>query len=124
MLMGVELPMISAVVARLPDPAVQLAAFGGVVFPLALLIEAPVIMMLAASTALSTNDRAFRVLRGFMTRLAAIMTVLHILIAFTPFYDWIVVPVLDVPADVIEPARLGLMIMTPWTWAIADRRFH
>lgn len=124
MLMGVELPMISAVVARLPDPAVQLAAFGGVVFPLALLIEAPVIMMLAASTALSTNDRAFRVLRGFMTRLAAIMTVLHILIAFTPLYDWVVVPVLDVPADVIEPARLGLMIMTPWTWAIADRRFH
>lgn len=54
--MGVELPMISAVVARLPDQQVQLAAFGGVVFPLALLVEAPVIMMLAASTALSTNQ--------------------------------------------------------------------
>ena len=124
LLMGVELPLISAVVARLPDQAVQLAAFGGVVFPLALLVEAPVIMMLAASTALSTNETAFRVLRRFMTLLALAMTLLHILIAFTPIYDWCIVPLLDIPENVIESARLGLMIMTPWTWAIADRRFH
>ena len=124
LLMGVELPLISAVVARLPDQAIQLAAFGGVVFPLALLVEAPVIMMLAASTALCTNETAYRVLRRFMTRLAATMTALHILIAFTPMYDWCIVPLLDIPENVIEPSRLGLMIMTPWTWAIADRRFH
>ena len=124
LLMGIELPMISAVVARLPDPSVQLAAFGGVIFPLALLVEAPVIMMLAASTALSTNLIAFRILRSFMTKLAIAMTLLHILIAFTPLYDWCIVPVLDIPKDIIEPSRLGLMIMTPWTWAIADRRFH
>lgn len=124
LLMGVELPLISAVVARLPDEAVQLAAFGGVVFPLALLIEGPVIMLLAASTALSTNLQAFRVLRRFSTRLALWLTLAHVLLAFTPLYDWIIVPLLDVPADVIEPARRGFMIMTPWTWAIADRRFH
>ena len=124
LLMGIELPMIAGVVARLPDQEIQLAAFGGVVFPLSLMIEAPVIMMLAASTALSTNHAAFTVLRRFMVRLAATMTSLHVLIAFTPVYDWVVVPLLDIPADVVGPARIGLMITTPWTWSIADRRFH
>ncbi len=122
--MGVELPMISAVVARLPDQQVQLAAFGGVVFPLALLVEAPVIMMLAASTALSTNHEAFSVLKRFMGRTALIMTLCHVAFAFTPLYDIVLVPLLDIPEAVVEPARIGFMIMLPWTWAIADRRFH
>ena len=124
LLMGVELPMISAVVARLPDQQVQLAAFGGVIFPLALLVEAPVIMMLAASTALSTNHEAFSVLKRFMGRTALIMTLFHVVFAFTPIYDIVLVPLLDIPGAVVEPARLGFMIMLPWTWAIADRRFN
>ena len=41
LLMGLELPAVSAVMARLPDPERSLAAYGGVVFPLALLIESP-----------------------------------------------------------------------------------
>ena len=123
-MMGVELPLISAALARLPDETIQLAAFGGVVFPLALLVEAPVIMMLAASTALCTNVQAYQVLKRFMVRLAFLMTVLHVLFAFTPLYDQILVPLLDVPEDVIEPSRTGFQLMLPWTWAIADRRFN
>ncbi len=55
LLMGLEGPAISAVIARLANPEINLAAYGGVVFPLALFIEAPIIMLLAASTALSTD---------------------------------------------------------------------
>ena len=116
--------MISSVVARLPDQTVQLAAFGGVVFPLALLVEAPVIMMLAASTALSTNSEAYQALKRFMGITALSMTLLHVLFAFTPLYDIVLVPLLDMPEEVIEPARMGFRLMLPWTWAIADRRFH
>ena len=65
LLMGVELPMMSAVIARLAEPRLNLAAFGGVVFPVALLIEAPIIMMLAASTALSRDRDSFVRLRRF-----------------------------------------------------------
>lgn len=122
--MGIEMPLISSVLARLPDENIQLAAFGGVVFPLALLVEAPVIMMLAASTALSTNESAYLILKRFMVRLAVAMTLLHILLAFTPLYDIFLVPLLDIPEEVIEPARLGFQMILPWTWAIADRRFH
>ena len=123
-MMGIELPLISSVLARLPNATIQLAAFGGVVFPLALLVEAPVIMMLAASTALSTNETAFRILKTFMVRLAVAMTLIHIAFAFTPLYDYVLVPLLDIPEEVIEPARLGFQMILPWTWAIADRRFH
>lgn len=50
--MGCELPAISAVMARLPDPDFPLATYGGIVFPISLLSEAPIIM-LAASTKLA-----------------------------------------------------------------------
>jgi hypothetical protein len=102
----------------------MLAAFGGVVFPIALLIESPIIMMLAASTAWSRDTASFRALGRFTTKASILLTVVHVLIALTPLYWWVVVPLLDVPPDVQEPALLGLRIMLPWTWAIADRRFR
>ena len=43
--MSIELPLVSAVMARLSDPTIHLAAYGGVVFPIALVIEAPIIML-------------------------------------------------------------------------------
>lgn len=124
MLMGVELPLLSAVVARLADPEIHLAAYGGLVFPIALIVEAPIIMMLAASTALSKHQAAYDALRRTMHRLSAALTLVHVAFAFTPLFDWVLVPLLDTPAAVVEPARLGLMLMTPWTWAIASRRFN
>ena len=32
--------------------------------------------------------------------------------------------ILGVPEVIVGAARIGLMIMTPWTWAIAYRRYH
>lgn len=122
--MGIEQPAIGAVIARLADPKLQLAAYGGVVFPLALVIEAPIIMMLAASTELSRDVASHRALRRFSHRLAATLTALHLLIVATPLYDIIVGDLLAAPPDIIEPARLGLWLMLPWTWAIAWRRFN
>ncbi len=122
--MGVELPLLSAIVARLADPEIHLAAYGGLVFPIALIVEAPIIMMLAASTALSKHRAAYDALRRTMHRLGAALTLFHVAFAFTPLFDWVLVPLLDTPEAVVEPARLGLMLMTPWTWAIASRRFN
>src|ERR1051326_7830862 len=45
LLMGLKLPAVSGVMARLPHATVSLAAYGGVVFPLALLIESPILML-------------------------------------------------------------------------------
>lgn len=124
LLMGAELPALSAVVARLPNPEISLAAYGGVVFPLALIVESPVIMLLAASTALSKDWDSYTKLRRFMMAAGACMTALHLLVAFTPLYYFVVGTIIGAPQEIIEPARIGLMIMTPWTWSIAYRRFN
>lgn len=121
--MGMELPLVSAVMARLDDPAIHLAAYGGVVFPVALVVEAPVIMLLAASVALARDSASYRLIYRFMMVLGASLTLLHALLAFTPLFDLVLVPLFDPPAGVVEPARLGLKIMLPWTWAIGYRRF-
>ena len=39
-------------VARLDNPDIHLAAYSGIVFPLALVIESPIIVLLTAATAL------------------------------------------------------------------------
>ena len=122
--MGADLPLFAAVVARLPDPEVHLAAFGSLVFPISLLIEAPIIMLLAASTALSTDRVAYAKLRRFTHVTGFGLSALHALVAFTPLFDYVAGPLMGVPAEVIEPARLGLKLMTPWSWAIASRRFQ
>jgi len=122
LLMGLELPVVSAVMARLPLPEVSLAAYGGVVFPTALLIESPIIMLLAASTALVRDMAAYRLVRRFMFVVAGSLVALHALVAFTPLFDVLAGHLLAVPPETREPARLGLRLMLPWVIAIAMRR--
>ena len=122
--MGLELPALSAIIARLSDPKINLAAYGGIVFPLALIIEAPIIMLLAASTALSKDWESYRKIRKFMNVTAGILTGLHIIVVSTPLYFFITRQLIGSPEEIIIPARYGLAIMIPWTWSIAYRRFN
>jgi len=124
LLMGAELPALSAFVARLAEPEINLAAYGGIVFPLALIIESPIIMLLAASTALSKDWDSYRKIYAFMMITSAALTALHIAVAFTPLYYFVIEKIIGAPQEIVEPARIGLQIMTPWTWSIAYRRFN
>lgn len=124
LLMSIEGPAISATISRLANPEINLAAYGGVVFPLSLIIEAPIIMLLSASTALCKDWPSYRKVFNFMAVTAAALTGLHVLVAFTPLYDFVVSGLLGVPQETVEPARIGLQLMTPWTASIAYRRFQ
>ncbi|HPX96122.1 MAG TPA: hypothetical protein PK057_06730 [Brevefilum fermentans] len=124
LLMSFELPTINAIVARLPNAKVNLAAYGGVVFPIAMIIEAPIIMLLAASTALSRDWRSYQRLKRITLFMGGTLSALHLLVAVTPIFDFIVNVILQVPEEVVEPARAGLIFLTPWTMAIAYRRFQ
>jgi hypothetical protein len=123
-LMALEGPLQTIFVARLADPKIHLAAFGSLVLPIAMLIEAPIIMLLSASTALCVDHDAYRRIRRFMHGLSAALTALHVLLALTPLYQLLVVNVLHAPPEIVEPARIGFILMIPWTWAIAYRRFN
>ena len=122
--MSGEAPALSAIVARLADPEINLAAYGGVVFPLALILEAPIITLLAASPPLSRDWASYKRIYRFMMVTSAGLTVLHLLIVLTPIYYLVVEDLLHAPAEIVQPARTGLIIMLPWTWSIAYRRFH
>ncbi len=121
--MSLEGPAVSAIIARLAIPEINLAAYG-VVFSLALIIEAPIIMLLAASTALSKDWESFARMRSYMAIAAVVLTALHILIAFTPLYYFVVRDLIGAPEQILEPARIGFKILTPWTASIAFRRFN
>ena len=122
LLMGLELPAVSAFMARMPQATVSLAAYGGLVFPTSLLIESPILMLLAASTALARDEASYRLIRRFMWTAGLTLFAFHALVAFSPLFDLLAGPVLGLPPEVREPARLGLRIMLPWSLSIAYRR--
>jgi hypothetical protein len=124
LLMAIELPAISAFMARLANPEINLAAYGGIVLPLALIIESPILMLLAASTTLSRDWASYQKIRRFMFIAGLALTLLHIAVTFTPLYYVLVQGVLGAPAEIVEPGRLGLMLLLPWSWSIAYRRFN
>jgi hypothetical protein len=123
-LMAMELPAVSAIMARLSDPKISLAAYGGIVFPMSMIVEAPIIMLLSASTALSRDWKSFLLMRRFMFWAGGILTAIHILIVLTPLYGLVIGGLIGAPMEIRGPARLGLIIMTPWTFSIAYRRLH
>lgn len=122
-LMMLEGPSVQWAIGRLSDIPTNLAAWG-LTMQLSLLIESPVIMLLATATALVKDRPSFLVLRTFMLRLALQCTALTALLAFTPLLDLVCLSVLGQPTPIVAAARLPLQIMLLWSAAIAWRRFH
>lgn len=124
LLMACEPVLVIRAISGLAQPTLQLAAWSSVVFPISLVVESPIIMMLAASTSLSTDARRYRQVGRWTAGLSIALTCLHALIAFTPLYDVVAVGLLGSRPEVAEEARLGLMLMLPWTFAIGWRRYQ
>ncbi len=122
--MALEGPLCYAAISRFVNPEIGLAAFGGVVLPITYVIEAPILSLLAASTALSKDLVSYTVLRKFAFYLAAFFTVLHLAVALTPLYDWLVDNLIGAPGNVKEAARMGLILSSPTTSMVALRRFN
>ncbi len=121
--MSIEGPYLAAIIARLPDPKVNLAAYG-VAFALGLLFESPVIMMMSASTALVAHRRALEKLSRFTWALNGGVTVAMALFlvprVFTPVAEhWI-----GLSPQVADLTRRACLLMLPWPAAIGYRRFY
>lgn len=122
-LMMLEGPSVQWAIGRLPQIPTNLAAWG-LTMQLSLLIESPVIMLLATATALVKNTDTFLALRTFMLRIALGCTIVTAAIAFTPLLDFICLSLLGQPTPIVEASRLPLQLMLLWSAAIAWRRFH
>ena len=122
-LMMLEGPTVQSAMARLPDPKLNLAAFG-MVFGISLIIESPVIMLVSTAIALATDAQSYRALRRFMIGLNVVLTLVTAAVAFTPLFDLIAGRVLGMPAPIVAAGRSAMQIMLFWTAAIGWRRFY
>jgi len=124
MLMSLEGPAMSAIMARLPMPEINLAAYGGISFPIAFVISSPIAMLLAASVAWSKDWASYLKLRKFMLIVGASITGLYLLVALTPLYYVVAEHVISAPQEIIEPGRLGLILLLPFPFCVGFRRFQ
>lgn len=120
--MALEGPFLAAVIARLPDPTFNLAAYG-VAFAFAILIESPVIMLMSASTALVSGAESYRRMRNFTWVLNVLCTLLLLVVLIPPVYQGLTHDLLGLPDDVSDLVRGSLWILLPWPAAIGYRRF-
>jgi hypothetical protein len=123
LMMSVEGPFLAAIIARLADPKFNLAAYG-VAFAFALLVEAPVIMIMSASTALASNATSFHRLRNFTYALNAAVTAAMLLLLIPPVFAFLMRDVLGLPDRVTDLTYVSLWLFLPWPGAIGYRRFY
>lgn len=120
--MATEGPLIAAVIARMPDPTFNLAAHG-VTFALAILIEAPVIMLMSAATALVRDRTSFLKLRNFAFALNFLSTAGLLVLLIPSVFNWVTGSLIGLPAEVSSLTYGALWFMLPWPGAIGYRRF-
>ena len=122
-MMSVEGPFLAAVIARLADPKFNLAAYG-VAFSFALIVEAPIIMIMSASTALVRDKQTYYKLRNFTFFLNAVIT-LGMLIGLIPaVFTFVAEGLIDLPHDVARLTYGASILLLPWPGAIGFRRFY
>ena len=121
-MMAMEGPFLAALIARLPDPKPNLAAHG-VAFAMAVLIEAPVIMLMSASTALARDRESYRRLRNFAQACNVLATATLLLVLIPPVYETLATDLLGLPREVSTLTYGALWFFLPWPSAIGYRRF-
>ncbi len=121
--MACENPFVAAIIARADNPKFNLAAFG-VAFSFALIVEAPIIMLMTASTALVKNKDAFHKLYRFTGMLNLGITVL-MLVILTPFvFNPLIKGLIGLPDHIASLTHIALLLLLPWPAAIGFRRFY
>ena len=112
LMMAVEDPYLAAIIARLPNPTSNLAGFG-VVFAFVIIIEAPVIMLMSASTTLVEDRQSYLARRRFTYRLSAALTAVQLLVLISHVFDLLTLDLTAVPEDVPRIAHQGLLLLLP-----------
>ncbi len=121
--MGCEGPFLSAIIARLSEPKFNLAAFG-VAFSLAILIEAPVIMLMSASTALVKDYTSYKKLFKFTICLNGLITLIMLILAIPSVFFFVAEKLIGLPGEVSSLTYYSIIFFIPWPAAIGFRRFY
>jgi progressive ankylosis protein len=123
LMMAAEGPFLAAVIARLPDPKYNLAAFG-VAFSLAVLVESPILMIMAAATALVKDRDSLVKMRNFTYALNGLVTLVMVLLIVPPVFGFVTETLLGLPERVSNLVYPACVVLIPWPAAIGYRRFY
>ena len=123
LMMAAEGPLLAAIVARLYEPRFNLAAYG-VAFSMALLVEAPVIMMMTAATALVRDRDSYLRLRNFTFALSLGVTVVMGTLALPPIFYPVALDLIGLPQQIADLTYWTIVLLLPWPGAIGYRRFY
>lgn len=123
LMMSIEGPYLTALIARMPQPEFNLAAYG-VAFSIALIVESPVILLMSASIALVENKNSFYKLRSFVYKLNLLLILFMSLLIFSPVYDFIFIDILNLPERVAHLTHMAVALLIPWAPSIGYRRFY
>lgn len=123
LMMSIEGPFLAAVIARLPQAEINLAAFG-ISFSLGLLLEAPIIMMMAASLRLVHHQVNYKRLAGISHSLCLIITVAMLLCLLPGIFELWAESLLGLEAPVARQVKESLWLFLAWPGMIGLRRFY
>lgn len=123
LMMSVEGPFLSAIIARLAEPKYNLAAYG-IAFSFALVIESPIIMLLSAATELVNDYQSFLKLRNFTYAANGLLTGIYLIFIIPPVFYFIAERVIGLPPEVSHLTHIASIILVPWPGAIGYRRFY
>lgn len=123
LMMALELPYVGAIVARMPEPEVNLAAFG-VATALAWLVESPIMMLLSATTALVHDRASYLALRRFAFLMNVLVTMGMLLLIAPPVFHFVAVGLIGLPPAIAQAAHAATAVLVLWPASIGYRRFY
>lgn len=123
LMMSAEGPLLAALIARIAEPKANLAAWG-VAYAIAIIVEAPIIMILSASTALVKDRSSYLKLRNFTAVINLALTAAMGILLFTPLFHFLIYRAIGLPEKVGSLTFEALIILVPWPAAIGFRRFY
>ncbi len=123
LMMAMEGALMSAIIARMAAPKFNLAAFG-VAFSFLMVLEAPLMMIISATTALVIDQDSFLKMRRFTFVLIGIITLMMGLTVFPPVFYFLSQKLIGLPEHIARLTYGTVLISTPIPWAIGYRRFY
>ena len=122
LMMSAEGPYLAAVIARLANEKYNLAAFG-VAYAFALMLEAPIIMLLSASVAIVKNKYSYSKMLTFTHILNFIITLGMLFLVYPPVFFYLTENLMGLKKEIAEITHLSTIFLIPWPAAIGYRRF-
>ncbi len=122
-LMTIGTPTMNAIIARMDNAKLQLAALG-VGFSLVMAVQSPIVSLLTASVKLVRGRSSYYLLRRFMLGLVIVLMTILVVLGHTPLFDLVVRQLIGAPEEIAVLVRPVLWGFTPYPAAVAYRRFR